>query len=137
MYDGRVKDDGTITIPPYSQTFMAVGKTTRELEQEIRARYVPKYFLNLTVSIKTQDLFYSVDGEVKHPNRQQYVGEMTVLGAIATAEGFTDYANKKKVRVIRADGKSLTVNCVKALTNPALDVPIFPGDKIIVPRRLF
>ena len=136
-YEGRIKDDGSITIPPYSQMFVAAGKNVRELEQEVRDRYVPIYFVNLTVSITSKDLFYSVDGEVKMPNRQVYLSKMSVLGAIATAGGFTDYAKKKKVQVIRADGKKITVNCVKALQNPELDVEIFPGDKIIVPRRLF
>lgn len=135
-YDGRVKDDGTITIPPYSQTFVVAGKSTRELEQEIRARYVPDYFKNLTVAIRTDLLFFSVDGEVKTPNRFVYSGQTTVLQAIATANGFTDFAQKKKVQIIRADGKKLIVNCVKILDRPADDVQIYPGDRINVPRRL-
>jgi polysaccharide export outer membrane protein len=135
-YEGRVKDDGTITIPPFSQTFDVVGKNVRELEQEIRKRYVPDYFRNLTVAIQTQALYFSVDGEVKTPNRYFYSGQTTVLQAIATANGFTDFAQKKKVRIIRADGKQLIVNCVKILDRPENDVQIYPGDRINVPRRL-
>jgi polysaccharide export outer membrane protein len=136
-YEGRIKDDGTITIPPYNQEFTAAGKNVRELEQEIRTRYVPKFYLNLTVSVKSQDLVYTVNGEVRTPNRYVLAGQMTALGAIATAGGFTDYAKKTKVQITRADGKKLTVNCVKAVAHPELDLPIYSGDKINVPRRLF
>jgi len=136
-YDGRVKDDGTITIPPYSQTFVIAGKNVRELEQEIRARYVTNYFKNLTVSIKTDLLYFSVDGEVKTPNRFSWVPQMTVLQAIATANGFTDFANKRKVQITRADRRRITVDCIRALVRPELDVPIYPGDTINVPRRIW
>ncbi|MBI3849233.1 MAG: polysaccharide export protein [Verrucomicrobia bacterium] len=137
-YVGRVKDDGSITISPYNRTFIAAGKNVRELEKEIHDLYVPQYFRNLTVVITTETLFFTVDGEVKTPNRFGYAGQMTVLQAIATAGGFTDYAKKTKVQITRADGKTKeTVNCTKAIAHPELDLPIYPGDKIYVPRRLF
>ena len=137
-YVGRVKDDGSITVSPYNQTFAAEGKNVRELEKEIHDRYVPQYFRNLTVSITTETLFFTVDGEVKNANRFVYAGQMTVLQGIATAGGFTDFAKKTKVQVTRADGKKKEiVNCSKAIGHPELDLPIYPGDKIYVPRRLF
>src|SRR6266404_5384053 len=42
-FDGRIKEDGTITLL-LNQTFTAAGKTERELEKEIRERYVPSFF---------------------------------------------------------------------------------------------
>ena len=60
-----------------------------------------------------------------------------MLKAIASAGGFTDFANKKKVKLTRVDGRTQTVNCVKALDNPSLDLEVYPGDKIHVPRRLW
>jgi len=62
-----------------------------QLQDEIVAIYVPKYFQRMTVSIKTDDRFFSVLGEVRNPSRQQYVGQMTVLKAIASAGGFTEF----------------------------------------------
>ena len=47
--------------------------------------------------------------------------------AIASAGGFTDFANKKKVRLTRVDGRTQIVNCVKALENPSLDLEVYPG----------
>ena len=122
-----------------NQTFKADGKTPGDLEKEIRARYVPKYFKYMTVTVKQEEstLWYYVDGEVKAPNRQIYTSRITVLKAIASAGGFTDFANKKKVKLTRVDGRTQIVNCVKALDNPSLDLEVYPGDKIYVPRRLW
>jgi protein involved in polysaccharide export with SLBB domain len=135
----RVKQDGTITLL-HNQTFMAAGLTRGELEKLIRERYVPKYYVNMTVSVKQQEAtrFYFVGGEVKIPGRQVYISRMTVLKAIQSCGDFTDFANKKKVRLTRADGKTkLIVNAVKALENPTLDVEVYPGDTIHVPRSIF
>lgn len=134
-FDVTIKEDGAITLMQ-NQTFTAAGKTPGQLEKEIRERYVPKYFVNLTVTIKTQERFYFVDGEVKSPSKYVYSSGMTVLKAIASAGGFTDYANKKKVKLTRQDNTTQTINCVKAVSNPRLDVEVLPGDKILVPRTI-
>ncbi len=135
-FEARVKEDGGITLL-HNLTFIAAGKTLGELEKEIRARYVPDYYGSLTVTIKPQNRFYFVDGEVKAVNRYIYEGRTTVLKAIASASGFTDFANKKRVKLTRANNTTETVNCIKALEDPRLDLEVFPGDKIHVPRRLF
>jgi len=135
-FEERVKDDGNITLL-LNQTFQVAGKTRSTLEREIRARYVPAYFVNLTVTVKPQERYYYVNGEVKTPSRQPHPGELTVLKAIASAQGFTDFANKKKVRLTRADGHTVIVNCEKALKDAQLDLPVYPGDKVDVPRSIW
>lgn len=136
--DEKIKEDGTITLTQ-NQTFKADGKTRGALEKEIRARYVPDYYKYMTVSVKqqTDTRWYYVLGEVKMPNRYIYTSRITVLGAIASANGFTDFAKKTKVKLTRVDGRTLTVNCVKALTHPELDLEVYPGDKIHVPRKIW
>jgi polysaccharide export outer membrane protein len=138
VFEGKIKEDGTITLT-LNQTFKADGKTPGDLEREIRTRYVPTVFKYLTVTVKQEGstLWYYVDGEVKAPNRQLYNTRITVLKAIASASGFTDFANKKKVKLTRADGRTQIVNCVKARDNPSLDLEVYPGDKIFVPRRVW
>jgi polysaccharide export outer membrane protein len=137
-FEDRIKEDGTVTLL-LNQTFQAAGKTRAALEKEIRDRYVPRYFVNMTVSVIHQDQtrFYYVDGEVKLPNRQVYISRITVLKAIASAGGFTDFAWKTKVQLTRADGRKTTINSNKALANSKLDLEVYPGDKIWVPRRWF
>lgn len=135
-FQGRIREDGKITLM-MSQEFDAAGKTVTELEKDIHDRYVPRYFVNLTSTVKAEDRFFYVDGQVKNPSRQPYLGHITVLGAIAAATGFTDFAKQTSVQVLRANGKIEVVNCKRARKNPKLDLPIYPGDRIIVPRRFW
>ncbi|MCX7872728.1 MAG: polysaccharide biosynthesis/export family protein [Verrucomicrobiae bacterium] len=130
----KVKSDGTINLYLIGDV-KAAGKTPKDLETEIYNKYVPKYFTRATVTIRQTGRFFYVDGQVKMASRFQHVGEITVTGAIAAAGGFTDYANKKAVRIIRSDGKVLTLDYNKAIKNPKYDLPIYPGDRVIVPRR--
>jgi len=133
-FEQRIKDDGTISLELIG-AIKAAGKTAGKLQIEIHDAYVPKYFVRLNVSVHAEGRYFYVDGCVKIPSRQPHQGELTVLKAIAAAGGFTDFANKKKVVVVRANGQKLTVDCVKALKDPKLDLPIYPGDKITVPQR--
>ena len=135
-FEERIKEDGMITLL-YNQTFKAGGKSRGELEREIRARYVPGYYNNLTVTIKPAERYYYVGGEVRLPSRQIHSGEITVLKAIQSAGDFTDFANKRKVLLTRLGGQTLTLDCLAALENPRLDLPVYPGDKITVKRRLW
>ena len=137
-FEGKIKEDGTVTLL-LNKPFTAAGKTAGELEKEIRAFYVPNYYKYLTVNVKTVEStrWYYVYGEVRAPNRQIYTSRLTVLQAIASSGGFTDFANKKKIKLTRVDGRSLVVNCPKAQDNPTLDLEVYPGDKIYVPRRIW
>lgn len=129
-----IPDDGEITIHLDLKT-KAAGKTKRQLQDDIRKLYVPQYYLRMTVNVKTEDRFVFASGEVKLPNRYIYSGELSVLKVIATAGGFTDFANKKKVELARVNGTIERIDCVKALADSSLDLPVFPGEKVFVPRR--
>jgi polysaccharide export outer membrane protein len=131
-----IRDDGSIDLL-HHQTFMAAGKTRAELSREIEKRYVPEFFKRLTVTIRVEDRFYFVGGEVRSPARIVYVGDMTVTKAIRSAGDFTDFANKKKVELIRGNGHREVIDCEKAMRDSKKDLPIYPGDQIYVPRRLF
>lgn len=133
-FEGRIKEDGTITLME-NQEFKASGKTTGQLEKEIRDRYVPRYFVKMTVTVKSQDRFFYVNGYVRMPGRYEYRGDITVSGAIAAAGGFDPFAKKTKVRILRANNKTVVVNMEKAVVDPKLDLPIYPRDRIEVPRK--
>ena len=132
----RVKEDGTITLLQ-NQTFVAAGKTRGQLEKEIRARYVPAFFVAMTVNVlpDPQRQFYTVRGEVKNPGRQVYLSRITALKAIGSAGDFTDFARKTDVQLTRANGQIYHINAKQALRDPSKDLEIFPGDVVYVPRR--
>lgn len=135
-HEERIKEDGSITLAMIGSV-IASGKTTGELQKEIQDRYVPKYYLRLVVTVKSPDQVYFVGGEVRAPSSKLWFGEITVTQAIQSSGDFTDFANKKKVQLIRADGTTIIIDCKKALRDPSVDPKVMPGDKIHVPRSIW
>ncbi|RYD26303.1 MAG: polysaccharide export protein [Lysobacteraceae bacterium] len=82
----------------------ASGKTPGELGTEIakrlRARYVrdPQVTVNLTETVSQQ---VTVDGAVAKPGQYPVAGRMTLIRAIALAEGTTEFARENFVVVFR------------------------------------
>ena len=134
-HEEQIKEDGMITLPLIGPV-KALGKTAGELQNDIHDLYVPHYFVRLTVTVKPGDLIYYVKGEVRQPGREIYVGETTVTKAITSAGDFTDFAGHN-VKLIRANGEVIKVDVDKALEDPTLDPRVYPGDQVVVPRRIF
>jgi polysaccharide export outer membrane protein len=132
-----IKDDGTISLPDIGRV-KAAGKTPGELEDTIHDLYVPKFVTHLNVTVKTtSDRVYYVRGEVKAPGRMIYAGAITVSKAITSAGDFTDFANRGKVYLTRANGQRFKLNLNRILDGEAPDPPVYPGDQIEVARRIF
>jgi protein involved in polysaccharide export with SLBB domain len=130
-----IKEDGTITMPLIGK-ITAVGKTTGELQDEIHDLYVPKYYVRLTVTVKSPvDRVYYIGGQVARPGVQTYLGETTVSKAIQGAGDFNDFASHT-VTLTHA-GERIKVNVDKVLAGKEVDPPVYPGDQIDVPRTIF
>jgi len=128
----RVREDGNIVLPLIG-SMRAAGKTCSELSREINESFRGgSQKVAVRVSIKCE-IFY-VGGQVKQPGRFECTNSIPLSRAIQTAGGFTDYANKKKVKLVRADGRREFVNCKKTDGNDPL---IYPGDLIVVPRFFY
>ena len=136
-YSCRIREDGTISPPYLKAPIIAAGKTIGELERELEKEYVPAIYQTINVTIRTADRFFYVGGEVRQPSRQIFIGRITVTQAIQSAGDFTDFADQREVRVIRATGKVDIIDCKAALDDPTRDLPVYPGDNIVVGRRLF
>ncbi len=131
----RIREDGKITLLQ-NMSFTAAGKNEGVLEAEIRKAYVPDYYKNMTVTVRKANGAYVVEGEVRASGRFAYTGPTTVLGAIAAASGFTDFANKRSVQLIHSNRRMEVENCIKAIDDPTLDLKVYPGDRIHVKRRI-
>lgn len=136
QYKERIRDDGKLILP-HNIIVQAAGRTTAQLQDDIRKAYVPTLYNHLTVTVKTEERFYFVGGEVRVPNRQYYYGDITVLRAIDTAGGFTDYANRKKIELRRSNGATIKVNWHEAMKDQKKDPVVYPNDQIIVRKRVF
>ena len=81
---------------------------------------------------------YSVYGEVHKRGRQEMrSGDVDLAEAIAAAQGFTEFADQKRIRITRADGKTETVNLQRILAGENNEVRIHPGDTILVWKKGF
>jgi len=130
----RIKDDGTINLPLIGSV-VAEGKTDAQLQNEIQEKYVPHYFRRLTVVVRSENRVFFVDGEVRRPDRYVYTGEITVMKAVAAAGGFTDFAARRRIELVRSTGEKFIVDASDIKDRPELDLPVIPGDRIYVPRR--
>jgi len=136
-HEEQIREDGYINPPFLGRAVKAAGKSIGQLQEELQKLYVPDYFKSATITVRRQDSYFFVGGEVKAAGQKPYLSEMTVLKAIQAAGDFTEFSKKTKVQVIRANGhKEKPVNCVKSIKSPEFDVPILPGVQIIVPGRL-
>jgi polysaccharide biosynthesis/export protein VpsN len=135
-HEEAIKEDGDLTLDLIGKIH-ALGKTSGELQSEIQADYVPKFYRRLTVTVKSSaDRVYYVGGEVHAPGPKEYLGETTVTKAVQAAGDFTDFA-RHKVWLNRASGQRIQVDCDKALKDPSLDPQVYPGDQIVVDKSIW
>jgi protein involved in polysaccharide export with SLBB domain len=133
-HDERIKEDGCITLAWVGRV-KAEGLTVGELQEAIKKSYSTLY-RDMTVTVTSENRFFYIGGEVRVPTRLAYATKITVCGAINAAGGFTDFANKTNVKLTRANGEIHIINWKKAQKKPELDLQVYPGDKIEVPRRI-
>ena len=133
----QVPPSGDINVPLLTQSFHAAGKTTAQLGEEIAAAYrSQKIYTNPVVTVIAEERFVTVGGDVRGPASVPYRADLTVVGAINSCGGFTEFANRHSVRVIR--GKDVFyVDCIRAAGTPGADPAVYPGDQIYVPRTAF
>ena len=131
-----VRDDGTIALP-FNLAALAVGKTAAQLEQAIHDLYVPTILTRLTVKIRPGVSYFFVTGEVMNPGQKHHTGQITMMKAISDAGGFTDFADKRRIEILRADGEIVKANGKAILKGAAQDVTIYPGDRVHVNRSPF
>jgi polysaccharide export outer membrane protein len=97
-----VRPDGMITVP-MAGLIQATGKTTTELEAEITSKLL-KFVADPVVNVSVTEVNspkISVFGQVNKPDVFPIRQKMTLLNAIALAGGFTEFAKRDRVFVIR------------------------------------
>src|SRR6476661_6969810 len=140
----RINDSGELEVP-YVGLVPASGRTCRELAYSVKAALEREYYYHATVIIavdhvseKSRGKVY-VYGNVKGQGPQEIPADetYTVSKAIIRAGGFGDFANKRKVRVTRKDGKVFEVDLKRVIEQGHTDEDIVlqPDDQIQVPQR--
>jgi len=129
--DFELDGSGTLTMPLLGQ-LPAMGRTVRELQNEITVALDRDYLVNPKVSVEvlTYRPFYIL-GEVESPGRYPYEVGLTVRRAAALAGGYTRRASKGSALVIRNVDGGQDKQTVDE------DSLVFPGDTIEIKRRVF
>lgn len=136
LIEDIIDEDGYVTMS-FINRVHAAGRTSAELEREIRQTYLDrKIYKDVTVNVVARAQGYYVRGEVREAGRFTLLGEVTIVQAIAAAGGYTEFANPRKVRVLRG-GKSFEVDVRELEQHPERDVAVEVGDVIVVPRSVF
>ena len=139
-----VRPDGMISMPLIGE-ITAGGLTANQLASQIALRL--KEFKErpaVTVSVKEVNSYYVyVLGEVGKPGKYQLKSLATVLQAVAVANGFTVYAAKNKMKVLRQmqgeDGKTREIRIparyddLVSGSGEIGDFVLKTGDVIVVP----
>ena len=97
-----VRPDGMISLPLVGE-IQATGRTAPELQAEIALK-LREFIADPVVNVIVKEINspkISVFGEVRKPDIFPIKQRMTVLNAIALAGGFTEYAKRDRVIVIR------------------------------------
>lgn len=135
VIDAVIDENGEVSLPLIGR-IKAEGLTASELAERIQASYVPRYYVRCTAAVFAPTRFFYIGGEVRGPGRQNWSEDITLLKAINTAGGFTEYANRRKVELTRG-GEMKLFDYEDLRQHPAKDIPIQPGDSIYVPRSMF
>jgi len=130
-----VRPDGKITRPMIGE-IQAAGITPVALGKNLEAAY-SKYINNPEVMVSVQSVNskkYYIDGEVSRPGEYRLITPTTVFEALSEAGGFQEFANVKKIRILRGN-KSLKFNWkeVSHGKNMAQNIYLENGDHIIIP----
>jgi len=138
-----VGPDGMISLPLVGQ-IKADGMTQADLTRTIRSRLAGTVFecapeVNVQV-LKVNSKRYSMFGGIMKTGEFPLLTDMTVMDAFANCGGFKDFANKKKIYILRkhADGVTEKIlfnyNDVSRGKKMEQDIKLQNGDRIIVPE---
>ena len=134
-----IRPDGKISLPVIGDV-KAAGLTTEELTEKITEK-LKGFIDNPTVTVivaQINSMKIYIQGEVARPGLYQLKSNTTVLQAISLAGGFSEWAKKDKIIIVReGNGKSsrIPVNYKKIIWGKDISQSLIleRGDTIIVP----
>lgn len=133
-----VRPDGMISLPLLGDV-QASGLTPLQLADQIAAK-LKKFVQDPNVSVVVSQIHSKVVylmGEVGKKGPIEMTPGMTLLEAIGSAGGITEFANAKKIYILRDEAgkhEKIPVHYKEALKGDStLDLVLKPGDTIVVP----
>lgn len=134
-----VRPDGKISLPLLNDV-QASGLTPLQLAAEV-TRSLNKFVTNPQVTVIVTQInskrVYLL-GEVARPGAYTMLPDMTILQALSNAGGFSQYANSKKIYVLREENgkeQKFFFNYKEVISGKRAEqnIRLQPGDTIVVP----
>lgn len=138
--EAPVRPDGKISVP-LANDVQAAGLTTDEVRETI-SKALADYVTAPDVAVIVREIRsknVQVVGEVLRPAAVPLTSDLRILDVIAIAGGFSPYADKSDIRVLRPNPDGTVVeyrfNYNKFLRGkaPGGNMRLAPGDAIVVP----
>ncbi len=141
--EALVRPDGTITMPLIGD-LQAAGETPTSLKEKIRVKlssFIKLEGSPVTVAVTAANSYrFTVSGEANSPGIFTANHYLTVAEAIALAGGFTRFAKRNEVVLMRQDPKSGQIRRIPIAytfiadgSNPEMNIIILSGDSIYIP----
>ncbi|QOY62019.1 polysaccharide export protein [Lysobacter sp. H21R4] len=132
----RVNNSGQVSLPLIGVINVA-GMTVTEMEGDVARRYAASYLQNPQVSIFVKEFSsqrVTVSGSVAKPGIYPIASQVTLLQALALAEGLDPVASHKNVLVFRTVGgvRHFARFDVDQIIGGKLNDPVLQGEDIVV-----
>ena len=135
-----VRPDGQISLPLLGDV-RAEGETPEQLSAKLTGLYTEHVLAPVVAVIMVEINSFKVYvlGKVTSNGEYKLGRETTLLQVLALAGGFTEFANTKRILVIREDengrAQRIQVNYEHIVSgqNMAMNLNLKPGDTIVVP----
>jgi len=135
-----VRPDGKISLPLLNDIYVA-GLTPMQL-RDVLMKKLGDYMPSPEISVVVREVHspkVSVIGQISKPGRYELRGRTTVLDLLAQAGPLSDFANRKRIVILRSNGggdvKKLPFDYPKALAanGKQENFVLEPGDILVVP----
>jgi|GEM_PF-621947 len=137
-----VSNDGTIRLQHMKSEIRAAGLTPTALARNIESSYkVAKIYTNPAINVSRNETstsvqMVSVTGNVRQGGSVLFRPGLRIIEAIAEKGGPDDFANMKKVRLVRGQ-KTQEMDLSNVSQTPERNLLLQPGDLIVVPNGGF
>jgi polysaccharide export outer membrane protein len=137
--DVAVRPDGKISLPLLNDV-QAAGMTPAQLRDKL-VEVSKQYFEDPSITVVVKQMNSRkvfITGEVSKPGPYPLAGPTTVLQLISIAGGLRDYADSKKILIVRNENGKQTsflfnYKDVVSRKNLRQNIELKPGDTVIVP----
>jgi len=144
----QVRPDGRITLPLIND-MVAVGKTPTQLSDDVR-QALSTYITDPIVSVIVNNFSGTfaqqirIVGAAEKPMSVSYRSDMTLLDAMISVGGLSQYAAGNRAKLIRYDPVTkkqqeyrLRIDSLLKRGDIKANVKLQPGDVIIIPESMF